>query len=254
MSTASTSGSIQTAIHNSIATVTFYHPLGNSFPAALLQKLASEFDDLSQNAAVKVIVLQSKGATVFCAGASFDELLAVKNEEEGKVFFSGFAHLILAMISCSKIIIGRVQAKAVGGGVGIIAACDYVVAASESSLKLSELSIGIGPFVIEPVVSYKIGKTNFAKMCLEAKQWHTADWAQQNGLFSKVVAKEQVDDAVLQLANELASFNPEALFEIKKIIWNETHHWKELLFERAKISGQLVLSDFTKNALLAFKK
>ncbi|WP_166921057.1 enoyl-CoA hydratase/isomerase family protein [Flavobacterium poyangense] len=248
------SGSIQTTIQNAVATVQFGHPASNSFPKALLKLLTAEINSLSQNETVSLIVLRSDGNKVFCSGASFDELLAVENEEQGREFFSGFAHLLNAMRSCSKIIIGRVQGKAVGGGVGIIAACDYTLGTPESAVKLSELAIGIGPFVIEPAVSRKIGKMAMAEMTLAAHEWKSADWALQNGLFSKIYSADELDSAVESLAQKLSSYNPEALFEMKKIIWEGTENWGSLLFERAAITGKLVLSDFTRKALTQFKK
>ena len=254
MSSISKTGSLQTTIHNGIATVQFGHPASNSFPRNLLNRLTSEINFLSTNSDVSVIVLQSDGEKVFCSGASFDELLAVENEEQGTEFFSGFAHLINAMRNCSKLIIARVQGKAVGGGVGIIAACDYVLATSESAVKLSEFAIGIGPFVIEPAVSRKIGKSAMTEMTLEAHEWKSADWALQNKLFSAVHAVNELDNAVISFAQKLSSYNPEALTEMKKIIWEGTELWESLLIERAAITGKLVLSDFTKNALLQFKK
>ena len=254
MSSISKTGSLQTTIHNGIATVQFGHPASNSFPRNLLNRLTSEINFLSTNSDVSVIVLQSDGEKVFCSGASFDELLAVENEEQGTEFFSGFAHLINAMRNCSKLIIARVQGKAVGGGVGIIAACDYVLATSESAVKLSEFAIGIGPFVIEPAGSRKIGKSAMTEMTLEAHEWKSADWALQNKLFSAVHAVNELDNAVISFAQKLSSYNPEALTEMKKIIWEGTELWESLLIERAAITGKLVLSDFTKNALLQFKK
>jgi methylglutaconyl-CoA hydratase len=204
---------------------------------------------------VVVLVLKSQGTTAFCAGASFDELLAVTNEAEGKAFFSGFAHLINAMRKCPKLIVGRIQGKAVGGGVGIAAACDYVLASQEASIKLSELAIGIGPFVIEPAVSRKIGKTALAELALTAQEWKSAAWAQEKGLYAKTFESiEKLDVAIAGLANQLASYNPEAIAEMKKVLWEGTNHWDTLLTERAAITGKLVLSDGTKKALAAFKK
>ncbi|MFH6945959.1 enoyl-CoA hydratase/isomerase family protein [Flavobacterium sp. FlaQc-50] len=254
MSSDNQSGSLQTTIKNAIATVQFGHPASNSFPKTLLKRLTAEIHSLSSNETISIIVLQSEGSKVFCSGASFDELLAVENEEQGREFFSGFAHLLNAMRSCSKIIIGRVQGKAVGGGVGIIAACDYAFGTPESAVKLSELAIGIGPFVIEPAVSRKIGKMAMAEMTLAAHEWKTADWALQNGLFSKVCHADELDAVVASFAQKLSAYNPEALSEMKKIIWEGTENWESLLFERAAITGKLVLSDFTKNALMQFKK
>ena len=254
MSLETTKGSLETSFQDTIATVQFGHPASNSFPRELLNKLTLEINSLSRNDAVSLIILKSEGEKAFCSGASFDELLQVENEEQGTEFFSGFAHLLNAMRSCSKLIIGRVQGKAVGGGVGIIAACDYVFATPQSDIKLSELAIGIGPFVIEPAVSRKIGKTAMTAMTLAAHEWKSADWAFQKGLYSVLVDSENLDKEVENFAQKLSSYNPEALHEMKKIIWENTENWESLLFERAAITGKLVLSDFSRNALMQFKK
>jgi len=254
MSLENQNGSLQTTFQDAVATVQFGHPAGNSFPRALLDRLTAEINSLSQNKTVTVIVLKSEGARVFCAGASFDELLEVKNEVQGTEFFSGFAHLINAMRNCTQLIIARVQGKAVGGGVGIISACDYAFATAESAVKLSELAIGIGPFVIEPAVSRKIGKAAMAEMTLDAENWKSAEWALSNKLFSQIHTAENLDAAVITFAQKLSSYNPEALAEMKKIIWEGTDHWESLLIERAAITGKLVLSDFSRNALTQFKK
>ncbi|MGO4905714.1 enoyl-CoA hydratase/isomerase family protein [Flavobacterium sp. W20_MBD1_R3] len=249
------SGSLDITIENKIATLIFGHPSSNSFPRALLDQLTTEFNNLSADPTVLVIVIQSEGSGAFCAGASFDELLAVSNESEGTEFFSGFAHLINAMRLCSKLIVGRVHGKAVGGGVGIASACDYTLATKNASIKLSELAIGIGPFVIEPAVSKKIGKTAMAEMTLSAQEWKTAEWAKSKGLYANTFETiTELDNAIADFSTKLASYNPEALLEMKKILWEETQHWDTLLLERAAISGKLVLSDFTKKALSQFKK
>lgn len=248
-------GSLTTTINSTIATVQFSHPASNSFPRKLLNALTAELNQLSANTAVSVIILRSEGTGAFCAGASFDELLAVSNQEEGTQFFSGFANLINAMRKCSKIIIGRIHGKAVGGGVGIAAACDYAFATIDSAIKLSELAIGIGPFVIEPAVSRKIGKTAMTEMTLAATEWKNTDWAQQKGLYAKVLQDQvELDIDLAHFTSKLASYNPEALVQMKKIIWEGTEDWDALLLERAAISGELVLSDFSKNALNQFKK
>src|SRR6187431_1246615 len=244
MLTSDKNGTLLTTIENKIATVQFGHPASNSFPRVLLDRLTNELTYLSDNNEVSVIILKSEGTGTFCAGASFDELLAVSTIEEGTRFFSGFANLINAMRSCKKIIIGRIQGKAVGGGVGIIAACDYALATSESAIKLSELTIGIGPFVIEPAVSRKIGKIAMTEMALAAHEWKTAPWAHQKGLYAKVFeTHEEMDLEVSTFAKKLATYNPKALDEMKKVFWEGTAHWDKLLKERAAISGKLVLSD-----------
>ncbi|MBS7256487.1 enoyl-CoA hydratase/isomerase family protein [Flavobacterium branchiicola] len=254
MSSEISKGSLETSFQNTIATIQFGHPASNSFPRQLLDRLTAEINLLSRNENVSVIILKSEGARTFCSGASFDELLEVENIEQGTEFFSGFAHLLNAMRNCNKLIIGRVQGKAVGGGVGIIAACDYVFATPESDVKLSELAIGIGPFVIEPAVSRKIGKTAMTEMTLAAHEWKSAEWAFQKGLFSVVCESFSLDLKIDDFVQKLSSYNPEALLEMKKIIWENTENWESLLFERAAITGKLVLSDFSRNALKQFKK
>lgn len=248
-------GSIKTEIANNIAKVTFSHPASNSFPSSLLQELTDELASLNKNESVTVIILQSEGTGAFCAGASFDELVAISNYEDGSKFFSGFANVINAMRKCSKLIIGRIHGKAVGGGVGLAAACDYTFATQKSDIKLSEIAIGIGPFVIEPAVSRKIGKTALAEMTLTPTLWKSANWAKEKGLFTEVF--ENIDDLDKRLenyTNELAQYNKEALSDLKQVLWEGTDNWDSLLYERAAISGRLVLSDFTKKALEKFKK
>ncbi|MGA9637960.1 enoyl-CoA hydratase/isomerase family protein [Flavobacterium sp.] len=255
MAAQDTIGIVTTNIQNKTATVTFGHPASNSFPRNLLDKLTAEIHKLSSNQEVSVIVLQSQGNGAFCAGASFDELLAVQTLDQGTHFFSGFAHLLNAMRNCSQIIVGRVQGKAVGGGVGIIAACDYVFATVSSAIKLSEIAIGIGPFVIEPAVSHKIGKTAMSQLALAPHAWKTAPWANEKGLYSEVFDnQENLDENLNSFVEKLASYHPQALQELKKVLWEGTENWDTLLLQRAQVSGKLVLSDFTKNALSQFKK
>ncbi|MDR2222467.1 MAG: enoyl-CoA hydratase/isomerase family protein [Flavobacteriaceae bacterium] len=246
---------ITSTIEQKVATITFYNPNSNSFPSTQLQELTSVINQLSTNDTITTIVLQSEGEKAFCAGASFDELLSIKDTESGKAFFSGFASVINAMRKSSKIFIGRVQGKTVGGGVGLAAACDYCFATVDASIKLSELAIGIGPFVIEPAVSRKIGKTAVAEMSLAAHEWKTATWAQEHGLYAEVYDSiERMDIEVKDFSTRISQYNPEALHEIKKVLWEGTENWDTLLVERAEISGRLVLSDFTVQALEQFKK
>lgn len=244
---------VKQEVKNNIGYITFFHPAGNSFPSSQLQQLVETIQDLDKNENATIIVLQSEGNT-FCAGASFDELLQINNLKDGKQFFSGFANVINAMRSCSKLIVGKVQGKAVGGGVGIVAACDYALATTKADVKLSELTIGIGPFVIEPAVSRKIGRTAMSELTLAGNEWKPATWAFEKGLFAKLLQPEELDSELEKFALQLASYNPEALSEMKQVLWQNTTHWSTLLYERAEISGKLVLSDFTKKALEAFKK
>ena len=247
-------GTIFTNITNKVATITFFHPASNSFPSGLLNRLVETFNRLSENNEVNVIVLKSEGEKTFCAGASFDELLEVKTTKEGKQFFSGFANLINSMRTCSKLIIGRAQGKSVGGGVGILAATDYCFATESADIKLSELSIGIGAFVIAPAVERKIGVSALSELSIDAGNWKTAYWSKEKGLFARVFDNtREMDKAIETLAYKLASYNPEALKEWKNTLWKNTEHWDQLLSENAEISGKLVLSDFTKEALENFK-
>lgn len=255
MSTTRENGSLYTNIENGIAHLEFGHPSSNSFPTELLDRLEKEFQNLSTEDSVKVILLKSEGEKAFCAGASFDELVAIETMQAGKLFFSGFAKVLNAMRKCKKLIIGRVQGKTVGGGVGLVAACDYAMATDAASVKLSEISIGIGPFVIAPAVERKIGVGALAELSLAAHEWKNAYWAKDKGLYARVFESlKDLDKEVTIFTEKLASYNPDALYEMKQMLWKNTSHWDELLTERAAISGELVLSDFTKNALNKYKK
>ncbi|MFD2563418.1 enoyl-CoA hydratase/isomerase family protein [Aquimarina rubra] len=255
MATTRRNGSLYTHSENHIATVEFGHPSSNSFPSELLERLANTFNTLSADPSVYVIVLKSEGEKAFCAGASFDELISVSNLEEGERFFSGFANVINAMRKCKKPIIGRIQGKTVGGGVGLASACDYCMATEAASIKLSELTIGIGPFVIEPAVSRKIGLAAFEALAWDASQWKNAYWAKEQGLYARVFETiSELDKEVQFFAEKVASYNPNAIQAMKQVNWKGTEHWDQLLTERAAVSGELVLSTVTKEALKKFKK
>jgi len=248
-------GSLYIHIQNKIATIEFGHPASNSFPSELLSRLTTSLNELSSNNDVHVIILKSEGEKAFCAGASFNELIEILNFDDGKQFFLGFANVINAMRNCSKLIIGRIQGKVVGGGVGLAAACDYCFATEQASIKLSEFTIGIGPFVIEPAVKRKIGLAALSELTLDATSWENAYWAKEKGLYAKVFETiNEMDSEVEILANKLANYNNEALTEMKNILWKDTQNWDQLLEERAEISGKLVLSELTKKALQKFKK
>jgi methylglutaconyl-CoA hydratase len=247
-------GHVTHEIEHGIATIEFFHPSSNALPSAILTDLAKTINDVGIDNRVKVIVLRSSGDRAFCAGASFDELMAIANVEQGTKFFSGFAQVINAMRKCHKLIIGRVQGKAVGGGVGVIAATDYAIATEESSVKLSELAVGIGPFVVGPAVERKIGVSGYSQLAIDATEWRSAEWAKRHGLYSEIYKTiSEVDDSVNSLASKLAHSSPEAMAQLKKVFWQGTDHWDTLLSDRAAISGRLVLSDFTRNAINAFK-
>lgn len=241
-------------IKNNVGFIEFFHPNRNSMPSDVLIKLKNTIEEAGNNESINVIVLQSGGDRTFCAGASFNEVMAVNNAEDGKAFFSGFANVINAMRHCPKIIIGRVQGKAVGGGVGLAAATDYCLATKFASIRLSELSIGIGPFVIEPAVTRKIGLAAMSQMTIDAETFFSSEWAKEKGLYADVFENVEIlDEAVKELAEKLSTYNPEALKQMKKVFWEGTQHWDALLIERAEISGALVLSKFTKNTLKRFR-
>jgi methylglutaconyl-CoA hydratase len=247
-------GSVEYSIENNVGTIVFGHPLSNSLPGKILVKLAETITELGSNDSVKVIILKSLGEKAFCAGASFDELISIKDFETGKVFFSGFAKVINACRKCPKLIIGRVQGKAVGGGVGVASAVDYCLATKNADVKLSELAVGIGPFVVGPAVQRKIGLSAMIELAINATEWRTAIWAKDKGLFTEVFDSiEDMDKEVERLANQLAKSNPEAMQMLKSIFWEGTENWDDLLAERAAMSGKLVLSDFTVNAINSFK-
>ena len=241
-------------IENGLCTIAFHHPAHNSLPSELLSAMSSEILLAGLNPEVKLILLRSEGEKTFCAGASFDELLSITNKTEGLHFFSGFANVINAIRTCKKIVIARVHGKAIGGGVGIAAAADYSMATKWATFRLSELAVGIGPFVIGPAVERKIGLANFAKLSLTPAEWQTAEWAKNIGLYQESFETvEQLDNYLKVLIDNLLSYSPMALAELKKVFWQGTDHWDSLLIERANISGELILSDYAKSAIQSFK-
>lgn len=247
-------GYVDVETHKGITTIEFFHPQSNSLPHRLLDELANEIHDAGADSATKVIILRSGGEKAFCAGASFDELTRIENEKKGFEFFSGFAHVINAMRKCPRLIIGRIHGKCVGGGVGLAAAVDYAIAAEGADIKLSELAVGIGPFVVGPAVERKIGLSSFSQLAIDATMWRNADWARRKGLYSELHASvENMDESIGRLASQLSHSSTEAMAEMKKIFWKGTEDWDRLLFERAEISGRLVLSHFTKDAIASFK-
>ena len=247
-------GYVRSEVHKGISVIEFFHPQSNSLPGNILRELAHKITLAGDDPNSLVIILRSAGDRSFCAGASFDELIAINNSEQGLQFFSGFAHVINAMRHCPKLIIGRIHGKCVGGGVGLASACDYAIAVEGADVKLSELAVGIGPFVVGPAVERKIGTSAFSQLAIDASMWRSADWARRKGLYAELHPNvEDMDESIQRLANLLVHSNPEAMSEMKKIFWKGTENWDQLLFERAKISGRLVLSDFTREAIAKFK-
>lgn len=246
---------VKSELVNGIGTITFFHPQSNSMPGTQLRNLAAEVEKLGKDPNVKVIVLRSEGDKAFCAGASFDELISIKDIDTGLKFFSGFAAVINAMRKAPKFVIARVQGKAVGGGVGIASAADYTFATETASVKLSELAVGIGPFVVGPAVERKVGTAAFCQLTINATEWQSAQWAKEKGLYAELFSTtEEMDKGISTLASKLASSNPEAMSMLKKIMWQGTENWDQLLIERAGMSGTLVLSEFTVNAINKFKQ
>jgi len=248
-------GKVETWTTDGIATIEFFHPQSNSLPGALLHNLAAEIENAGKNEEAKVIVIKSIGEKTFCAGASFDELISITDFETGKKFFSGFAAVINAMRKAPKFVIVRVQGKAVGGGVGIASAADYTLATEVASVKLSELNVGIGPFVVGPAVERKVGTAAFTALAINASEWYSAQWAKEKGMYVNIYPTiEELDKAVEELATKLSQSNPEAMMMLKKVFWEGTENWDTLLHERAEMSGELVLSKFTRDFIEKFKQ
>ncbi len=251
-SSAAEQGRVATETADRVATITFSHPKGNSLSGGLLRRIAAELLEVGARNDVIVITLRSAGAGPFCAGASFAELQAIESRATGREFFMGFARLILAMRACPKPIIVRVHGKVVGGGVGVVAAADYAIATRAAALRLSELAVGLGPFVVGPPIERKIGTGAFSALALDA-DWRDAAWGERHGLYAQLVDDDDaLDDAVTALAHRLAGYNPDAMSAIKRMAWEGTEHWERLLPERADMSGTLVLSEFTRKAIEAF--
>lgn len=245
---------VELKIEKNIGEITFFHPRHNAIPSDLLKQLEASIYEASNDETVKMILIKSAGNRTFCAGADFEELISITSFKVGKAFFNGFGKVINAIRKIDKLVVCRVQGKAVGGGVGLAAACDIAFATRYGSIRLSEISIGIGPFVIAPAVERKIGKNAFALLTLQPMKWMSAQEANENGLYAGVYDDaEAMDEAIDHYLKEMSQYNPEALKEMKRVLWKGTEHWDDLLEDRAALSGRLVLSEFTKQALNKFK-
>jgi methylglutaconyl-CoA hydratase len=250
MITEISNGYVKVEKHNGITTIEFFHPQGNSLPGRILEELAKEFHSAAYDSDTKVIVLQSAGDRGFCGGASFDELTAIKTPEQGMKFFSGFAHLINSMRKCPQFVVVRVQGKCVGGGVGLVAASDYAIAHESAEIRLSELTLGFGPFIVGVAIERKIGISAFSQLAIDSANWRNTDWARRRGLYAEVHATiEGLDESIFRLTKNLSRYSPQAMAEIKKMLWRGTEHWDQMLVERSAISGRLVLSDFASQAI-----
>jgi len=246
---------VKSEFHQGLRIIEFFHPQSNSLPRKILTELAQAIHAAGNEKETKLILLRSGGEKAFCAGASFDELAALTNLEEGIHFFSGFAEVINAIRQCPQLVIGRIQGKCVGGGVGLAAAVDYAIATEAAEVRLSELAVGIGPFVVGPAVERKIGLSAFSQLSIDAARWRSAEWAQKRGLFAEVYSDIQgLDEGINRLASQLMHSHDQALMALKKVFWEGTEHWDKLLLERAAISGRLILSDASRKAIEAFKK
>lgn len=244
-----TDGTVSLEVAGGIATIRFGHPKSNSLPGALLRTLAATITQAGQDPAARVIVLASEGSGPFCAGASFDELKVISSPEQGQQFFSGFAGVILAMIRAPKFVLARVHGKAAGGGVGVIAAADWAIATEGAALKLSELAVGIGPFVVGPVIERKIGLAHFSAMAVDA-DWRSAAWGATAGLYAEMRdTVGSMDETLGKRAQWLAGCNPAAMAQLKRVFWSGTEAWDSLLRDRALMSGSLVLTEPARAAI-----
>ena len=247
-------GSVRLEVQGGIATITFEHPKSNSLPGALLRSMVTRLDEAGENQDVRVVVIQSLGEKAFCAGASFDEFLSISTLDESKAFFSGFANVIRAIRRCPKFVVARVQGKVVGGGVGLVSACDYALATTEAHMKLSEIAIGIGPFIIGPAVERKVGTPKFSAMAIDA-EWRSAEWCKDAGVYAELANSiPELDNAVEKFIEKLSGYNPEACTHLKRVLWEGTEHWDKLLDERLEVTAQLVLSDFAQAKVEEFKR
>lgn len=248
-------GYVKSEVRNHICTIEFYHPQGNSLPSNILNDLVHEIGYAAHDNAVRVILLRSAGTGAFCGGASFDELLRIETEQQGTKFFTGFANVINAMRKCPKLIVARVHGKCVGGGVGLAAAADYAIALEGADVRLSELSIGIGPFVVGPAIERKMGTSAFSQLAIDSALWRNSDWARRKGLYAELhPSLDSMEESITRLTSTLAHTNPAAVAEMKKMFWRDTDHWDTLLQERAAISGRLVVSSYARECLQKFRE
>ncbi len=247
-------GFVTSEIKNNISEITFGTPKSNSLPGEILEKLAQTILECGKDQNVKAILLQSEGEKSFCAGASFDELLEIEELEKSKIFFGGFAKVLNAMRSCGKLVIVRVQGKTTGGGVGIACAADYCFGTTDSALALTELNLGIGPFVIGPFVERKIGKSAYSAMSIDA-DFRSAEWCERHDIYQSVSENiPEMDSKIEKFLEVLSNRSSDALALIKKVSWEGTEHFDQLMPERILMSASLILEDSAKENIGKIKE
>ena len=245
---------VNAQVLNQISHIEFGTSKSNSLPGEILELLAQTILSEAAKVDVKAIVLKSSGEKAFCAGASFDELLQIDELEISKKFFGGFAKVLNAMRTCGKLVIVRVQGKTTGGGVGIACGADYCFATKDSSLALTELNLGIGPFVIGPYVERKIGKSEFTAMAIDA-DFRSAQWAERNHIYHVVSDSiEEMDEKLTVFLDTLASRSADALALLKKVSWEGSEHFEKLMPERIQMSASLILEDSAKENINKIKE
>ncbi len=247
-------GFVNQEIKNNISEITFGTQKSNSLPGEILELLAETILESGKDQSVKAILLKSEGEKAFCAGASFDELLEIEELEKSKIFFGGFAKVLNAMRSCGKLVIVRVQGKTTGGGVGIACAADYCFATKDSAMALTELNLGIGPFVIGPFVERKVGKSAYSAMSIDA-DFRSADWCEKHDVYHSVSENiSEMDEEIKAFMEKLSTRSSEALALIKKVSWEGTEHFAQLMPERILMSASLILEDSAKENIGKIKE
>lgn len=247
-------GFVQHTFNNNISEITFGHSKSNSLPGEILERLAETILEAGKSSDTKAILLKSDGEKAFCAGASFDELLTIEDLETSQNFFGGFAKVLNAMRNCGKLVIVRVQGKTTGGGVGIACAADYCFATESAAMALTEINLGIGPFVIGPYVERKIGKSAYSAMSVDA-DFRSAEWCKNHDVYHSVSETiEEMDEKLQEFLGKLSERNSDALALIKKVSWEGTEHFDELMPERIHMSASLILEDSAKKNIASIKE
>ena len=205
--------------NNAIATVTLNRPqVHNAFDETLIADVTACFARLSEDAEVRAIVLRGAGES-FCAGADLHWMgrMAGYSQEENRADADALQRMFDVIATCPKPTIARVQGGAIGGGVGLVAVCDVVIAAPEAKFALSEVRLGLVPAVIAPYVLQKIGMGAARALFVTGERFN-AEEALRIGLVQQVVAAIELDAAIQKKLEWILHAGPNAIAAAKRLL------------------------------------
>ncbi|MDP3668410.1 MAG: enoyl-CoA hydratase/isomerase family protein [Telluria sp.] len=210
---------LEISLADKVATVTLNRPdVRNAFNETTISELAITFDQLGRNELVRVIVLAANGPA-FCAGADLNWMkkMAAYSQAENTADAASLADMLRTIYLCPKPVVAKVQGDCYAGGMGLVAACDVVLAAEEANFCLSEVKLGLIPATISPYVIKAMGENAARRYFLTAERFGARE-AHRIGFAHEVVPAAELDAQVALVVKALLSNSPHAVRQAKVLV------------------------------------